>query len=41
MARTGVTPEVNALFTVIMLVTIAFISFNTSVQVRKLKALKD
>jgi spermidine/putrescine transport system permease protein len=38
MVRTGVTPEVNALFTVIMLITIVLISFNTSRQVKKLRA---
>lgn len=38
MVKTGVTPEVNALSTVIMLVTILIIVINTSFQVKKLKA---
>lgn len=38
MVKTGVTPEVNALSTVIMLITIIIISINTSLQVKKLKA---
>lgn len=38
MVKTGVTPEVNALSTVIMLITIIIISINTSIQVKKLKA---
>lgn len=37
MVKTGVTPEVNALSTVIMLVTIIIIVINTSFQVKKLK----
>lgn len=37
MVKTGVTPEVNALSTIIMLVVMVAISMNTGVQVRKLK----
>ena len=37
MVKTGVTPEVNALSTVIMLVTIVIICIKTSFQVKKLK----
>lgn len=37
MVKTGVTPEVNALSTVIMLVTIIIISIKTGLQVKKLK----
>ncbi len=37
MVKTGVTPEVNALSTVIMLVTIIIICIKTSFQVKKLK----
>ncbi|AGF56659.1 spermidine/putrescine transport system permease protein [Clostridium saccharoperbutylacetonicum] len=40
MVKTGVTPEVNALSTVIMLVTIVIIVINTWFQVKKLKAVK-
>lgn len=40
MVKTGVTPEVNALSTVIMLITIIIIIINTSFQVKKLKANK-
>ncbi|MFT8351821.1 ABC transporter permease [Clostridium saccharoperbutylacetonicum] len=40
MVKTGVTPEVNALSTVIMLVTIVIIIINTWFQVKKLKAVK-
>lgn len=40
MVKTGVTPEVDALSAVIMLITIIFISINTGMQVKKLKALK-
>lgn len=40
MVKTGVTPEVNALSTIIMLVTIIIICINTSIQVKKLKRLK-
>ena len=40
MVKTGVTPEVNALSTVIMLITIVIIVVNTSFQVKKLKAVK-
>lgn len=40
MVKTGVTPEVNALSTVIMLVTILIIVINTWFQVKKLKAVK-
>ncbi|WP_297426194.1 ABC transporter permease [Clostridium sp.] len=40
MVKTGVTPEVNALSTVIMLVTIIIIIINTAFQVKKLKANK-
>lgn len=38
MVKTGVTPEVNALSTVIMVITIIIIALNTAFQVRKLKA---
>ena len=38
MVKTGVTPEVNALSTVIMLATIIIIVINTTFQVKKLKA---
>lgn len=38
MVKTGVTPEVNALSTVIMIITIIIIVINTSFQVKKLKA---
>lgn len=38
MVKTGVTPEVNALSTVIMVITIAIIAANTAFQVKKLKA---
>lgn len=38
MVKTGVTPEVNALSTVIMLITIIIIVINTSFQIKKLKA---
>jgi len=37
MVKTGVTPEVNALSTIIMLVVMVAISMNTGVQVKKLK----
>lgn len=37
MVRTGVTPEVNALYTIIMLITIGVIAVNTVINVRKLK----
>ena len=37
MVKTGVTPEVNALFTVIMLLTIGIIIINTAFQIRKMK----
>ena len=40
MVKTGVTPEVNALSTVIMLITIVIIVVNTSFQVKELKAVK-
>ena len=40
MVKTGVTPEVNALSTVIMLITIIIIIINTSFQVKKLKGNK-
>ncbi|MDU4659392.1 MAG: spermidine/putrescine ABC transporter permease PotC, partial [Clostridium butyricum] len=40
MVKTGVTPEVDALSAVIMLITIIFISINTGMQVKKLKSLK-
>lgn len=40
MVKTGVTPEVNALFTVIMLCTIGIIAVNTGVQLRKMKSNK-
>lgn len=40
MVKTGVTPEVNALSTVIMLITIVIMIINTSFQVKKLKAKK-
>ena len=40
MVKTGVTPEVNALSTVIMLITIIIIIINTSFQVKRLKANK-
>jgi len=40
MVKTGVTPEVNALSTVIMIVTIIIIALNTAFQVKKLKANK-
>ncbi|MFW2490866.1 ABC transporter permease [Clostridium chromiireducens] len=40
MVKTGVTPEVNALSTVIMVVTIIIIALNTAFQVKKLKAIK-
>ncbi len=40
MVKTGVTPEVDALSAVIMLVTIIIISINTMMQVKKLKTLK-
>ncbi|AQR95336.1 ABC transporter permease [Clostridium saccharoperbutylacetonicum] len=40
MVKTGVTPEVNALSTVIMLVTIVIIVINTWFQVKRLKAVK-
>lgn len=38
MVKTGVTPEVNALSTVIMVITIIIIALNTAFQVRKLKS---
>ena len=38
MVKTGVTPEVNALSTVIMVITIAIIAVNTAFQVKRLKA---
>jgi spermidine/putrescine transport system permease protein len=38
MVKTGVTPEVNALSTIIMFVMIIIISINTGIQVRKIKA---
>jgi ABC-type spermidine/putrescine transport system, permease component II len=38
MVRTGVTPEVNALYTIIMLVTIGVIAVNTVFNIRKLKS---
>jgi len=38
MVKTGVTPEVNALSTIIMFVIILIISINTGLQVKKLKA---
>lgn len=38
MVKTGVTPEVNALSTVIMIITITIIIINTAFQVKKLKA---
>lgn len=38
MVKTGVTPEVNALFTVIMLCTIGIIAVNTAVQIKKMKS---
>ena len=41
MVKTGVTPEVNALFTVIMLCTIGMIAVNTGVQLRKMKSKKQ
>nr|MBP7349159.1 ABC transporter permease [Butyrivibrio sp.] len=37
MVKTGVTPEVNALSTIIMLVVMVAISLNTGAQVKKLK----
>lgn len=40
MVKTGVTPEVNALSTLIMLVTIIVICISTKCQVKKLKALE-
>lgn len=40
MVKTGVTPEVNALSTIIMFVTIVVICINTSRQVKRLKALE-
>lgn len=40
LVKTGVTPEVNALSAVIMLVTIIIVSINTSMQVKKSKSLK-
>lgn len=40
MVKTGVTPEVDALSAVIMLITIIIISINTGIQVKKLKNLK-
>ncbi len=41
MVKTGVTPEVNALSTVIMLITVIIICVNTVMQVKKLKALRN
>ena len=40
MVKTGVTPEVNALSTIIMVVTIVIICLNTRAQVKKIKALE-
>ncbi len=40
MVKTGVTPEVDALSAVIMLITIIFISINTGMQVKKAKSFK-
>lgn len=40
MVKTGVTPEVNALSTIIMLVTVIIVCINTSHEVKKLKNLK-
>ena len=37
MVKTGVTPEVNALSTIIMIVVMIIISINTGVQVKRLK----
>jgi spermidine/putrescine transport system permease protein len=38
MVKTGVTPEVNALSTIIMFIIIIAISINTGLQVKRLKA---
>jgi spermidine/putrescine transport system permease protein len=40
MVRTGVTPEINALYTIIMLITIGVIAVNTVINVRKLKSVE-
>jgi spermidine/putrescine transport system permease protein len=38
MVKTGVTPEVNALSTVIMFIIMIIISINTGIQIKRLKA---
>lgn len=40
MVKTGVTPEVNALSTIIMIITIAIICINTRMQVKKIRSIE-